>query len=249
MKYPGRPDPHEPAYRLSLPQLDSVPWDAVAAPILPLNLEFPMKILSLALMSLLVASVAFAADPNWSRTLQWPFTGDEFSLTPPQGGCVVEAGCFRVVNDTAYWMSPGIDGNARAQPGSALVVDAEGIVYGVYVGEYTLASAQPYVDPDFPKGIPVINGDFRPAIRPQTDPRSPPTTYLTVNPGVTTLTADAIQFRPDAKAQFAFDVGLGRVVNYVPGHGLVVKRCSVYNDVTDPAGSPQLAMFTNGECH
>lgn len=190
-------------------------------------------------------SVALAGSPDWRRTMQWPFTGDEFSLVPPPGGCQVSSGCFRVENWTAYWLSPGMVGKAKAQTGSALVVDADGIVYGIYVGEYLWAGT--YTDLEF-GNIPAINGDFRPAIPPQTDAANPPRTYLTVDPGVITLVADAIQFRPDAKAQIAYDVGLQRVVSYVPGHGTVVKRCSVYNNVTDPTGSPELAAFTNGSC-
>lgn len=203
------------------------------------------KILPVFFLLLLSISSAFAADPNWSRTLQWPFTGREFSLTPPPGGCQISSGCFRVENWTSYWLSPGVEGEPNADPGNALVVDASGVVHGIYVGEYTLAGT--YNDMEF-GNIPAINGDFRPAIRPKTDNVSPKT-YLTVDPGVTVLRADAIQFRADAKPQMAFDVGLGRVVSYTPGHGTVVKRCSTTNDVTDPTDTPWLAAFIAQHCY
>lgn len=199
-----------------------------------------MKSLLTIALAILGASTALAASPDWSRTLQWPFTGREFSTVPPQGGCVPSHGCFRVENWTDSWVSPGLEGVAGASPGSALVVDASGIVHGVYVGEYGLVGG--YNDPQFGR-IDAINGDFRPAIAPKEGGVSP-RVYVTVDPGVTMVLADRIQFRADAKPRIAYDVGLGRVVEYTPGKGRVVQRCTTYNNVNDRANSPELAAIT-----
>jgi hypothetical protein len=196
-------------------------------------------------ISLCFSDAAMAAEPDWSRTIAWPFLGNEFSTVPPGGGCKVEAGCFRVENWTGYWLSPGLPQVAGAGSGQAPVVDRNGIVMGVYVGEYRQTGW--YYDAQLGQ-IPAIDGSFRPAIGPQGSAYSN-RVYLTVDPGVTEITADAIQFRSEGLPMgYAFDTGFQRVVSYLPGTGTIVKRCKVYNDVTKASGSPELAAITSTDC-
>lgn len=198
-------------------------------------------ILSLALI-LAFASQAFAGGPNWNRTLSWPYLGNEFSTLPPSGGCTPETGCFEVRNETeGYWLSPGIAELANAQPGRAPVVDSQGVVMGVYVGQYSW-TGQYFQDAQY-GNLMVVDGDFRPAFATGT------VTYHTVEPGVKWVVADAIQFRAEELPMATvYDLRFQRVVSYQPGKGAVVKRCKVYNDVTSRTNSPELAMFLPGDC-
>lgn len=215
-----------------------------------------MKILSV-LVCLLSLGSASAAEPDFTRTFSWPFTGKEFSLTEPNGDCEVEAGCFRVENRTAYWLSPGIEGEPGADPGNALVVDYRGIVHGVYLGERTVVGRYP--DPVYGR-IDAVQGDFRPAIKPNIG--TPTKLYLTVDAGVDSLVADAIQFRQEMALPDEFgvvrplpdhppvyDLRLQRTVIYTVGTGQVVKQCSTTNDVTDPTDSPEVAGFITQHCY
>jgi hypothetical protein len=207
-----------------------------------IGLEDSMKKFLFALVSLSIATAAFAANPDWSRTLSWPYLGNEFSTLPPSGGCTVEAGCFRVVNNTGYWISPGIAELANAQPGRAPVVDSQGVVMGVYVGQYSW-TGQYFRDAEY-GDLKVVDGDFRPAFA------NGEATYHTVNPGVKWVAADAIQFRPEAlPMDMVYDLRFQRVVSYKPGKGSVVKHCKVYNDVNSRSSAPELAMFMPGDCH
>lgn len=202
----------------------------------------------LALLSafLLIGS-AYAAEADFARTFSWPFSGKEFSITEPDGDCQVRAGCFRVENRTGYWLSPGIEGEPGADPGNALVVDHQGFVHGVYLGTHDVVGRYP--DPVV-GWIDAVQGDFRPAMRPNVG--TPAKYYLTVDPGIDTLVADAIQFReekgvPDHDP--VYDIRLKRTVIYTVGTGKVVKRCSTTNDVTDPTDSPSLAAFITQHCY
>lgn len=181
------------------------------------------------------AGLSFGADPNWERTLSWPYTGREFSLTPPEGGCQPSSGCFRAENWTPYWASPGIQGGPG--PGNALVLDAAGVVHGVYVGQYAASG----VYRDLVLGdMPVIQGDFRPALPPSVGGERP-TAYIAPDYGVVNFPTDLIQFRGEGLPEaYAFDARLGRVVLYTPGKGMVVARCPAYNNVWAPNGQPEL---------
>ena len=199
------------------------------------------------LASLSLVSVANAAAPDYRRTMAHIYLPGEFAVVPSAIGCHVEAMCTRVENWTGYWISPGLMYSSGSAPGNAFVFSGDGLVQGIYVGDYT--SAGVYTDPVFGP-MPKIIGDFRPAIAPSTNAMDRPGVSVTMPAGVTTILADQIAFVSEMLPPIrAYDVRKGYVVSYTPGTGTIVRHCTTYKDVLNPGGSPELAASVQGECH
>lgn len=184
---------------------------------------------------LLMMGQSFGGDPNLERTLARPCTANEYCYMQPENKCKVSAGCFRVENWMKNWVSPGIEGGPA--PGNALVIDADGIVHGVYFGQYAPVG----VHHDFVLGsMPVIQGDFRPAL-PPSEGGSRPTVYITPRPGVVNFPMDVFTFEGENLPEaYAYDLWLGRVVLYTPGKVTATRRCDAHNNVWAPNGQPEL---------
>lgn len=211
-------------------------------------------------LSLVSLVLAAAPTPNWDSNREFPFVGTEFATVEPHGGCTVPHGCFAFENRTGYWLSPGLAGVTGGRPGQAHVVNDEGVVSGVYVGNYGPAYGYPLFYDDVlgmpvpginhPKygWLPAVDGNFYPAMEPQVTAANPPRTYVTVDPGVTTVLAVQIQFRASGgQTRMVYDVRKRIIVEYTPGKGTVVHSCSIFHDVEAPY-TPQLAFMNDSEC-
>lgn len=198
-----------------------------------------MKFLSLLVLALASTS-ALAAAP---RTLGRPLLHNKEMSQVPVGVCSHTRGCYEIQNRTGWAQVVGNNGPGAA-PGSALIVDAanSGIPTGVYLSE-TFAG---WYDDAILGRLPMINGQFVSVLLPGES------AYVTVDPGVTEVRTWSLVFEPELNTApiYAFDVRLGRVVQYSAGVAtrLPGRDCKVTNNPFVETGSPELAWITPGDC-
>lgn len=199
-------------------------------------MKFALSLLVLALAS----TSALAAAP---RTLGRPLLHQELSRVKVNGVCLHTRGCYEIINKTGWAQAVGFTAPGAA-PGQALIMDAanSGIPTGVYLSE-TFAG---WYDDQLLGRMPRIEGQFVSVLLPGES------AFVTVDTGVTEVKTWSLVFEPELNTApiLAFDVRLGRVVQYSAGVAtrLQGQDCRVTNNPFTETGSPELAWITPGDC-
>lgn len=198
-----------------------------------------LLVVLVSLFILVVSTTAFAVPPL--RTLGRPFLhNSEMSLVKFE----CPRGCYEIRNVTSSWIVPGNNGPGAA-PGQALIFDSatSGVAVGVYLGHTVQTGV--WIDTLLGQ-MPAIDGQFVSALPPRAS------AYVKVDQGVTEMRAWSLDFEPELNAvgRKAYDVRLGRVVEYTPGVAKKIgsRDCELTKNPFVDSSDPHLAMVTNQSC-